>query len=175
VLVSETARLSLGPVLEAMSPGVPVYVCGRGDFFGITGHDIHRGCLALVERPPQARLQDVVPTAANARRARSGDQRGQRRQRVPQRRRVWRRRRAAQSKPAAIRCNRKAIRTSMGATLGVPFARVAEWPAGLSGIRSAGFAIVALTPREHSETLDAFASRSPSARLALLVGAREQA
>jgi tRNA G18 (ribose-2'-O)-methylase SpoU len=41
---------------------------------------------------------------------------------------------------------RKAIRTSMGAALRVPFARADEWPAILSSVRAAGFTLVALTP-----------------------------
>src|SRR5207245_5904734 len=56
---------------------------------------------------------------------------------------------------------RKAIRTSMGAALHVPFARAGDdqWPAVLIRVRAAGFTIVALTPREPAETLDAFAAR----------------
>ena len=67
---------------------------------------------------------------------------------------------------------RKAIRTSMGAALRVPFARAgaAEWPAALGRLRAAGFTLVALTLREPSETLDAFAARARPARLALIVG-----
>ena len=65
---------------------------------------------------------------------------------------------------------RKAIRTSMGAVLRVPFARLDDWPAGLTPMRGAGFTIAALTPRAPSETLDAFAARPRPERLALLVG-----
>ena len=66
---------------------------------------------------------------------------------------------------------RKAVRTSMAATLRVPFARVDDWSAALALLRAAGFAIVALTPREPSEELAAFAARPRPERLALLVGA----
>ena len=67
---------------------------------------------------------------------------------------------------------RKAIRTSMGATLHVPFARVGarDWPGTLERVRAAGFTLVALTPREPSETLDRFAARGAASRIALLVG-----
>jgi tRNA G18 (ribose-2'-O)-methylase SpoU len=67
---------------------------------------------------------------------------------------------------------RKAIRTSMGAVLGVPFARAGadEWPSVLARVRAAGFTLVALTPREPSETLDAFAARPRAPRVALIVG-----
>ena len=66
---------------------------------------------------------------------------------------------------------RKAVRTSMGATLQVPFARAgeAQWPGVLGRVRVEGFTLVALSPREPAETLDAFAARR-SSRLALIVG-----
>lgn len=65
---------------------------------------------------------------------------------------------------------RKAIRTSMAATLRVAFARVDEWPGALSRVRAAGFTFVALTPREPSEDLDTFASNRAASPSALLVG-----
>jgi tRNA G18 (ribose-2'-O)-methylase SpoU len=65
---------------------------------------------------------------------------------------------------------RKAIRTSMAATLRVPFARVDPWPDRLSVLRAHGFALVALTPRDPAEDLDVFASRARGAKLALLIG-----
>ena len=68
---------------------------------------------------------------------------------------------------------RKAIRTSMGAALGVPFARLDDWPDALTLVREAGFTIAALTPRAPSETLEAFAARPRlPPRLALLAGIR---
>ena len=45
---------------------------------------------------------------------------------------------------------RKAIRTSMGATLRVPFARMPDWPGTLDRLRRARFTVVALTPRRPS-------------------------
>jgi tRNA G18 (ribose-2'-O)-methylase SpoU len=64
---------------------------------------------------------------------------------------------------------RKAIRTSMGAVLRVPFAR-ADWQTALPIVRSLGFAVVALTPDERAEPIDQFAARDRPERLALLVG-----
>jgi hypothetical protein len=52
---------------------------------------------------------------------------------------------------------RKAIRTSMGAVLRVPFARLDEWPTGLAVVRESGFTMAALTPREPAEPLGRFA------------------
>jgi tRNA G18 (ribose-2'-O)-methylase SpoU len=66
---------------------------------------------------------------------------------------------------------RKAIRTSMAATLRVPFVRINAWPEGLSDLRTRGFTLVALTPREPAQALDAFARAARPDRLVLLVGA----
>ena len=41
---------------------------------------------------------------------------------------------------------RKAIRTSMGASLVTPFAHVPDWADGLARLRKAGYTLVALTP-----------------------------
>jgi tRNA G18 (ribose-2'-O)-methylase SpoU len=170
VLVSDAALSALRAALDRLLPGTPVYVCGPRDFLGIAGHDIHRGCLALVKRPAPARFEDVIAAArtivvleavANA------DNVGG----------VFRNAAAFGADAVLLSptsCDplyRKAIRTSMGATLAVPFARIGEWPQGLASIRAAGFSLVALTPREPSETLDIFRARPRPERLALLVGA----
>ena len=67
---------------------------------------------------------------------------------------------------------RKAIRTSMGAALRVPFARPCgrDGRTSLTRVRAAGFTLVALTPREPAETLDAFARGRARRSVALLVG-----
>jgi tRNA G18 (ribose-2'-O)-methylase SpoU len=140
------------------------------DFLGITGVDIHRGCLAIVERPAAVALNDVIADAsrlialdgvANA------DNVGG----------VFRNAAAFGADGVMIGpgcCDpfyRKAVRTSMGAVLRVPFARADDWPAALQALRVEGFTIVALTPCEASETLEVFASRAAGVRVALLVGA----
>ncbi|HEV8345176.1 MAG TPA: RNA methyltransferase [Vicinamibacterales bacterium] len=170
VLVSEAARRSLEPALNAVASNVPIYVCEAGDFLGITGHDIHRGCLALVERPPARSLEAlltgsrtlvVLEAVANA------DNVGG----------VFRNAAALGADAVLLSptcCDplyRKAIRTSMAAVLSVPFARAGDWPGVLSDVRAARFTIVALTPREPSETLEAFRSRPRPDRVALVVGA----
>jgi tRNA G18 (ribose-2'-O)-methylase SpoU len=170
VLVSEAARRGLDPVLAKLPPAVPIFVCAAPHFLGITGHDFHRGCLALVERQPAltlaalpraARLAVVLEGVGNA------DNVGG----------VFRNAAAfgadvVMLSPAC--CDplyRKAIRTSMGASLRVPFVRVDDWPGGLSQLRSCGFRLVALVTREPAERLDLFASRVGTMKLALLVGA----
>ena len=64
---------------------------------------------------------------------------------------------------------RKAIRTSMGSVLRTPYARIPDWPRDLAALKSEGFTVVALTPREGAIDLSAYARRRPQ-RTALLVG-----
>jgi len=66
---------------------------------------------------------------------------------------------------------RKAIRTSMAATLVLPFANLEPWPEALDELRALGFTLVAATPDADARELDdaAEAVRRSSA-IALLVG-----
>jgi tRNA G18 (ribose-2'-O)-methylase SpoU len=148
---------------------VPVYVCDAADFRGLAGYDVHRGCLALAARPApssadavvrDARLVVVLEGVTNP------DNVGG----------VFRNAAAFGADAVlldAASCDplyRKAIRTSMGAVLSVPFSRIADWPDGLADVKATGFTIVALTPRQPSATLDEFAQSGRPARVALLVG-----
>ena len=63
LLLSRSAHDALGPSLNRLDPSVPVYVCQVGRFLDITGFDIHRGCLALVERPAAPPVGDVLANA----------------------------------------------------------------------------------------------------------------
>jgi tRNA G18 (ribose-2'-O)-methylase SpoU len=173
LLVSEAACRALESVLGTLDRDIPVYVCDGGEFLGITGYDVHRGCLALVERPAPHSL-DAVLAQANLIVALEGvsnaDNVGG----------VFRNA-AAFSADAVLldpaSCDplyRKAIRTSMAATLRVPFARLAEraseWPSALAALRARGFTLVALTPAGSARDLDEFAASQRPARLALVLG-----
>lgn len=172
ILVSEAARRGLDDVLSSISDQIPVYVCEATDFLGITGHDIHRGCLALVERPPSITASKLL-TSAKAVVVLEG---------VTDAGNIGGafRNAAAFGADAVLLsptcCDplyRKAIRTSMAATLRVPFARVEEWPGDLDQLRASAFTIVALTPREPAMTLDAFAGGPSRSKIALLVGTED--
>jgi tRNA G18 (ribose-2'-O)-methylase SpoU len=168
LLLSEAARRDLEPVLGRLAEDVPIYICAAGDFLTIAGFDIHRGCLALVRRPAILSAENVLGTArvvvvleavANA------DNVGG----------VFRNAAAFGADAVLLSptcCDplyRKAIRTSMAATLQVPFARMEDWPHGLAALGVRGFTIVGLTPRAPAQSLDSFAASRP-ARIALLVG-----
>ena len=66
---------------------------------------------------------------------------------------------------------RKAIRVSSGATVAMPFARLADWPRDLKLLRDAGYTVLALTPRAEALSLGELGEGRPlPARLALLLG-----
>jgi tRNA G18 (ribose-2'-O)-methylase SpoU len=133
----------------------------------VGGFNFHRGCLALAERPPDSPaglLQSVTRLLALEGVGNPDNVGGLFRV-------------AAAFGVGGVLLDpasgdplyRKAIRTSMGAALTMPFARVAAWPQDLAGFRDAGFTILALTPQA-GETPRAFAAARPGARLLLLLG-----
>lgn len=171
LLLSARAYTGFAPMLLRCRPDVPAYICGTSDFLAITGFDMHRGCLALAERPrardlgallasAEVRTVIVLEEIANA------DNVGG----------VFRNAAAFGAHAVLLTsgcCDplyRKAVRTSVAAALCVPFARVDAWPADLVRLQTSGFTVVALTPRQPSETLSAFVARERPERLALVVG-----
>jgi tRNA G18 (ribose-2'-O)-methylase SpoU len=155
VLVTETALAALGDLLSFRLPAsarsataeaaLPVYVVPQWVINAITGFNIHRGCLAIGERTPLRTWQEA---AANARRmvliekVANADNVG-----------AIFRHAAAFGVDAVLlepTCTdplyRKAIRTSMGAALRVPYARVDQWPSALHELGAHGWRLIALTP-----------------------------
>jgi tRNA G18 (ribose-2'-O)-methylase SpoU len=169
LLLSEAAHAALSSTVERLSRDVPVLVCRAEAFSSITGYNIHRGCLALVERPPAARVDEVLSGAQTVvvlEAVTNADNVGG----------VFRNAAAFGAEAVLLSptcCDplyRKAIRTSMGATLRVPFSRLEPWPGAIATLRRHGFAVVALTPREPARTIDAMASAGRPERIALLLG-----
>jgi tRNA G18 (ribose-2'-O)-methylase SpoU len=169
VLVTDAAHRSLEPWVRTLPPEVPVYVCEVADFLGITGYNIHRGCLALVERPAPITINQLLGgarTIVALEAVANADNVGG----------IFRNAAAFGADGVLLSptcCDplyRKAVRTSMGAALRVPFARADDWPQALASLRAQRFAVVALTPRDSAESLDAFTSRERPSRVALLLG-----
>ena len=171
LLLTPAAHADLAPALASIDPLVPVLVASQPDLSAIAGYDVHRGCLALVHMPPPTALDELLARATTVvvmEAVTNADNVGG----------VFRNAAAFGAGGVLLSptcCDpfyRKAIRTSMAAVLRVPFARAGErdWPGVLAHVQRAGFAIVALTPREPSQTLDAFAARARPAKLALVVG-----
>jgi tRNA G18 (ribose-2'-O)-methylase SpoU len=136
---------------------------------GVTGFNFHRGCLALARRPRDVELADLPHTGCLVGLEAVGnpDNIGG----------LFRT--AAAFGVAGVLLDRtsgdpfyrKALRTSMGAVLHLPFVRVADWTAAIAALSGEGRVVVALTPRSDALTLEEFArSLSPTQPRVLLVG-----
>ena len=169
LLLSDAALTALRQVVDSITDQVAVYVCDTPAFLGLTGLNIHRGCLALAERgaaPDILELTSGARTMVVLEGIANPDNVGG----------VFRCA-AAFGVDAVVlspSCSdplyRKAIRTSMAATLSVPFTRMTEWPRGLNDLRAQGIVIAALTVRRSELCLDDVAAMPRPARLALLLG-----
>ncbi len=170
LLVTPAALDSLGDLLQDRLHDLPVYVAPHQFLRRVVGFNVHRGCLALGERP--ARTSDAhLPALASGRLVVVLEQVGN-----PDNIGSIFRNAAAFGAAAVLLgphcCDplyRKAIRTSLGATLRVPCGAIDDWPDGLGRLRELGFSTVALTPDADADTLQAFAADAPS-RIALLLG-----
>ena len=169
LLLNESARRQLSPALEGLGD-TPVYVCRSQDFLPITGHNIHRGCLALVDRPASFKFSDIAEPARRLvvlENVANADNVGG----------VFRNAAAFGFDGVLLSPNccdplyRKAIRTSMAASLSVPFATIEPWPEALLALRGYGFALAAFTLAGDAEPLSVFAGRADAdTKVALIFG-----
>lgn len=169
LLLNDASFRALEGSLSTVPDEVPIYLIGTGEFGLITGFNLHRGCLAMARRLPERPAGDIVESAATILVLEG----------VSDASNVGAAfRNAAAFGAGAVLLSptccdplyRKAIRTSMGSVLTVPFARLQHWPADLDMLKAKGFTLVALTPRGSALDLDAYAKQRAGARLALLVG-----
>jgi len=168
VLLSPAAFAQMGSTLAAY-PDLAVYVVPQGLMNEVVGFNIHRGCLALAGRPDVpvlvremlAPLSRVVVLEGVSNPDNIGG--------------VFRGAAALGAELVVLGpgCGdplyRKAVRTSMGATLEVPYARADPWPGALAQFREAGFTVVALTPAADALPLPQLRLGAP--RVSLLAGA----
>ena len=165
VLVTQPAADSLADVLGKTA--APIYLANQHVVNGVAGFNIHRGCLALVRRPPTPTLDRVAAGPLSRVLVLEGvnnpDNVGG----------LFRSAAAFGIELVVLGPNcgdplyRKAIRTSMGATLSVAFANAPQWPGAIADLRTDGFTVVALTPAFAAAPLEEV---FPHAKLALLVG-----
>jgi tRNA G18 (ribose-2'-O)-methylase SpoU len=168
VLVTPAALRDMADVLE--TGGWPIFVVSPSILQQLTGFDFHRGCLALAQRSGAL----GVGFFATARRLLALEAIGN-----PDNVGGLFRVAAAfavDGMALSPACGdpfyRKAVRTSMGAVLRVPFAIAQRWPEDLESLRAAGLQLVALTPEARAEPLREFvATVEPGARLILMCGA----
>ena len=173
VLLTAPALDNLADLLPHRYPELPVYVVSQAVMNDLAGFNIHRGCLAIGLRPPRrstAQLLDiggldrlvVLEGVSNA------DNVGG----------IFRSAAALGGDAVLLGphcCDplyRKAIRTSVGASLEVPFAFADAWPADIDLLRGAGFTIVALTTSGEAPRIEMLAADlTNQPRVAILAGA----
>jgi tRNA G18 (ribose-2'-O)-methylase SpoU len=170
VMVTEAALVPLHDLLDTREQ-LPVYVVPQAVMNGITGFNMHRGCLALGERPRPCRWQDLLSGARRAvalERVGNADNVGS----------VFRSASALGVDAVLLEqtCTdplyRKSIRTSMGAALTMPFARAEPWPEVLRELAKDEWVVLALTPSPSSAPLRAIAP-AISARPVVIVAGHE--
>jgi len=168
VLVTEAARHALADVIDAR-PGLDVFEAPQAVMNAVAGFNIHRGCLALAARPALLPWADLATRASRLVVLEGvGD---------------------ADNIGSTFRCAaafgvggvllgpacadplyRKAIRTSMAATLSVPFALAEPWPDVLASLQFRGWHVVGLTPSADQEPLWEAAAGARHRRTALVFG-----
>lgn len=173
VLVHESAFENMRDVLEGFEgeDGPTVYVAPNTILEQITGFQFHRGCVAIGERGAQLGLTDLIPKTeepvllVGLETVTDPDNVGS----------IFRS--AAAFGVAGVVLSphsvdplyRKAIRTSIGTTLSLPFARAESWPGELDTLRARGFTVVAVTPDDEADAIADIAARAGE-RVLLMLG-----
>lgn len=174
LLVLDGALDALEAAAAAGGDGRPLdaYVADSALLRGVTGFRFHRGCLALGERPAPGDDGGGPPEPAPGRPlvvldgVSDPDNVGS----------IFRNAAAfgaagvVLSPACADPLYRKAIRTSMGTTLALPFRVADDWPGVLTRLRESGTLVAALTPGKPAAGVEAFARRAAGAAVALLLG-----
>ena len=153
-------------------PDSEILVADASCMVEIAGYRVHRGALALVERPPPATpvqviggggdlvvLEDLVDPTNVGLVARSAAALG------------------ISGMLLSPRCAdplyRRSVRVSMGAVLALPWARLDDWPLGLEALSRSGMALIGLSP-EGMDLEEALAgvrdAQGHLPRVALLLG-----
>ena len=168
VMVTDAALAPLQDLLDTRQD-LSVYVVPQVVMNGITGFNMHRGCLALGERPRPSRWQDLL----------SGARRAVALERIGNADNVGSVFRSASAFGVAgvlleHRCTdplyRKAIRTSMGAALTMPFAEAEPWPDVLRELAKDDWVVLALTPSPSSPPLRAIAPEISGRQVVIVAG-----
>jgi tRNA G18 (ribose-2'-O)-methylase SpoU len=167
VLVTPTAYAGLQRANAPLTGDTSVFVLDQDLLNQIVGFNIHRGCLALAERPVVLALDGVslqrVDRIIVLEGVNNPDNVGG----------IFRSAAAFGVDLVVLgpACGdplyRKAIRTSMAATLDVPFVHAGDWPAALDALRGQGLQVIALTPDRGAPRLETV---GVGGRVALVLG-----
>jgi tRNA G18 (ribose-2'-O)-methylase SpoU len=170
LVLTEAALASLSDALGRLAGDVPVYLVAPAVLLATSGVSFHQGCVAVGEVVRAATVDEILATARRVvvlEDVTNPDNVGG----------VFRNAHAFGADGVLLtpRCAsplyRKAIRTSLGATLRLPFAVLHDWPRDLERLHAAGFTRIALTPGEGAQDLGELgACLALPPRVALLVG-----
>ncbi len=173
ILVSEAALTGLRDALEVARETLTIYVASRTLMSSVIGFNVHRGCLAVCERPAPAMLNDVLPAGTAGglvvvlEGVTNADNIGG----------IFRNAAAFGADAVILSpgcCDplyRKAVRVSVGATVAVPFASSGSWPDDLARLRERGFVLLALVPGPGAVDIDQRnAPWTQRSRIALMAG-----
>ncbi|RZJ32252.1 MAG: RNA methyltransferase [Brevundimonas sp.] len=148
VLLAETRAEGLSDALEGLPDDVPVYLAGQGVLDAIAGFPLHRGILALGEKPPATPLETLIEGFGEqalvvlACGIGNHDNMGG----------IFRNAAAFGADAVLLdaRCcdpfYRKAIRVSVGAVLRTSMATGLEAGAAVEALKASGFRVLAMTP-----------------------------
>ena len=180
LLVTEAALASFETALTGRT--FPIYVVPQAVMNGVTGFNFHRGCLAIGVRPAARDWREVVshascpprharhnpawrPTLVVLERVGNVDNVGS----------IFRSAAAFTAGGVLLQADcadplyRKALRTSMAASLTMPYARV-PWPGALRDLGGSGWATVAMTPAPDASPLQDVAASLAGRRVAIVLG-----
>jgi tRNA G18 (ribose-2'-O)-methylase SpoU len=155
-------------IRDLLPTSLPCHIVEQPALDALVGFHLHRGCVALAERPDIPPI-DAIDLAAVDRvvmleGVNNPDNVGG----------IFRSAAAFGANLVVLGpgCSdpfyRKAIRTSMAATLAVPIAHAGTWPGAIDTLRACGLRVVALTPGGGATPLEERPRKTE--RLALLVG-----
>ena len=165
ILVTQPAAAALTDILPKTK--APVYIGSQELMNGLAGFNIHRGCLALVRRPPTPTLDRIAAGPLSRVLVLEGVNNPDNIGGLFRSAAAFGIELVVLGPESGDPLYRKAIRTSMGSTLSVPFVQAPQWPGAIRDLRSDGFTVVALTPAMIAAPLEEI---FPHAKLALLVG-----
>ncbi|MEJ7727129.1 MAG: RNA methyltransferase [Actinomycetes bacterium] len=162
------SRWQAGLVDVVRDSGATAYVADEALLESITGYAVHRGALASCARRPLPEVEDLLARARHVvvledltDHTNVG---------------LVFRSAAALGIDAVLlapRCAdplyRRAVKTSMGAVLTLPYTRIQDWSGGLARLRATGFEVLALTPDPAARLLDDILPGAAD-RVALVLG-----
>jgi tRNA G18 (ribose-2'-O)-methylase SpoU len=165
ILLTQNAAETLADVLPLTD--APIYLVDQEIMNGVAGFNIHRGCLALVRRPAPTTLDRIAAGPLSRVLMLEGVNNPDNVGGLFRSAAAFGIEQVVLGPSSGDPLYRKAIRTSMGATLSVPFAHAPQWPSAIAHLRADGFTVVALTPAMTAAPLEDI---RPVPKLALLVG-----